>query len=457
MTDIPRIVSSRWDAPDAHTLDGYRRSGSYEGYAAIRRVLEMAPSQVLDEVKAATVLGRGGAGFPAGTKWGFCPPGVWPRYIVVNGDESEPGTYKDRILMERDPHQLIEGCLIAAYAIGAAQVFLYVRGEMAHAQERIAAALNEAYAANLVGRNILGTDFSVDIVLHWGAGAYIVGEETALIESLEGNRGMPRLKPPFFPAAKGLYLKPTVVNNVETLANLPWLLLNGVDAYRSIGSESSPGTRLLAVSGHVKRPGVFEVPQGTTTYRELFHDDRYCGGIRDGHELKMFIPGGASAPWFFPEQLDLPLEGRTVGAAGSMVGSGAIVVMDETTDSVRACLRIVRFFARESCGKCTPCREGTTWEEQILQRILDGHGRPSDIDALLDIADNISPGPYPVAAHPDAGLDAVPFPPRQTTICPLGPSSVAPITSAIRRFRHEFEAKITKRELIPLMSGTAHV
>lgn len=453
MSDTPRIVSSRWDVADAHTLEGYRRSGSYAGYAGLEAALAKPPSEVLAEVRDAVLLGRGGAGFPAGMKWGFCPPGVWPRYIVVNGDESEPGTYKDRVLMERDPHQLIEGCLIAAYAIGAAQVFLYVRGEMAHAQERIAAALNEAYAAGLCGKNIAGTDFSVDIVLHWGAGAYIVGEETALIESLEGNRGMPRLKPPYFPAAKGLYMKPTVVNNVETLSNLPWLMVHGAEAYKEIGSEASPGTRLVAVSGHVNRPGVFEVPQGTTTYRELFYDDRYGAGIRHGNELKMFIPGGASAPWFFPEQVDLPLEGRTVGAAGSMLGSGAIVVMDHTTDAVKACLRVVRFFARESCGKCSPCREGTSWEEKILQRILDGAGRPSDIDLLLDVADNISPGPYPVAAHPEAGLDAVPFPPRQTTICPLGPSSVAPITSAIRRFRHEFEAKITRRDPIPLNVG----
>jgi NADH-quinone oxidoreductase subunit F len=442
------MVSSRWDVLDGHTLEGYRRSGSYPGYESIRRALELRPDEVTERVKEATVLGRGGAGFPAGVKWGFCPPGVWPRYLVVNGDESEPGTYKDRLLMERDPHQLIEGCLIAAYAIGAAQVFLYVRGEMAHAQERIAAALNEAYAANLVGRNVLGTDFSVDIVLHWGAGAYIVGEETALIESLEGSRGMPRLKPPFFPAAKGLYMKPTVVNNVETLSNLPWLLHHGVGAYRAVGTESSPGTRLIALSGHVNTPGVFEVAQGTTTFRHLFEDDAYGGGIRDGHALKAFIPGGASAPWFFPEQVDLPLEARAVGGEGSMLGSGAVVVMDETTDAVAACWRLVRFYARESCGKCTPCREGTTWEERILRRILDGDGRPEDLDLLLDIGDNISPGPYPVAAHPDAGLDAVPFPPRQTTICPLGPSSVAPITSAIRRFRHEFEAKITRRDRI---------
>ncbi len=447
---VPAVVSSRFGVEGGHTIDGYRSTGSYKGYEAIRKALDMGPSAVAATVKDATVLGRGGAGFPAGIKWGFTPAGVWPRYIVVNGDESEPGTYKDRVLMERDPHQIIEGCLIAAYAIGAAQVFLYVRGEMAHAQERIAAALNEAYAAGLVGRNILGTNFSVDIVLHWGAGAYIVGEETALIESLEGNRGMPRLKPPFFPAAKGLYLKPTVVNNIETLSNLPWLFNNSVDAYRAIGTDASPGTRLVAVSGHVNNPGVFEIPQGTTTFRELFESPIYGNGIRTGHQLKMFIPGGGSAPWFFPEHVDLPLEGRVIGGEGSMLGSGAIVVMDETTDAVRAALRLARFFARESCGKCTPCREGTTWQEKILQRILDGHGRPSDIDLLLDVGDNISPGPYPVASDAAKGLDAIPYPPKQTTICPLGPSSVAPITSAIRRFRDEFDAKIVKRNLIPI-------
>ncbi len=434
----PKIVTSRFVHEDSHTL---ARSEATGGYSAQRAVLAMAPADAAALVKEATLLGRGGAGFPAGIKWGFMPP-VWPRYLVVNGDESEPGTYKDRLLMERDPHQLIEGCIIACYALGLNQCFLYVRGEMALAQERIAEALNEAYAAGYVGKNIMGTDVSIDVVLHWGAGAYIVGEETALIESLEGNRGMPRLKPPFFPAAKGLYLKPTIVNNVETLANLPWLFTNGPTAYKQYGSERSPGTRMLAVSGHVNRPGVYEVEQGVVTFRELFYGDNYCQGIRDGNDLKMFIPGGGSAPWFFEEQLDLPMEAADVGAAGSMLGSGALVVMDETTDAVKACLRVVRFFARESCGKCTPCREGTTWEEQILQRILDGNGRPTDLDLLEDIGSQISPGPYPAAAFEAAGETAVPFPPKQTTICPLGPSSVAPITSALRRFRHEFEAKI---------------
>ncbi len=355
VTDAPKIITSRFDFDDSHTLERYLATGGYDG---LRKALTMRPEQITEEVKAASLLGRGGAGFPAGVKWGFCPPGVWPRYLVVNGDESEPGTYKDRLLLERDPHQLIEGILIACYAIGAAQAFLYVRGEMALAQERLATALNEAYAAGYIGRDILGSSFSVDIVLHWGAGAYIVGEETALIESLEGNRGMPRLKPPFFPAAKGLYLQPTVVNNVETLANLPWIVNQGGAAFAALGAESSTGTRMFAVSGHVKRPGVYEVEFGVTTFRDLLYAPVYGGGIREGNELKAFIPGGASAPWFFEEHLDLPLETGAVGAAGSMLGSGAIVVMDDTTDAVKACWRVVRFFARESCGKCTPCSRG---------------------------------------------------------------------------------------------------
>ena len=449
----PKLVTSRFGFEDSHTL---ARSEATGGYVGLRAALDMRPPEVHGEVRDATLLGRGGAGFPAGVKWGFCPEGVWPRYLVVNGDESEPGTYKDRLLMERDPHQLIEGCLIACYALGLSQCFLYVRGEMALAQERIAIALNDAYAAGYVGRNILGTDFSVDIVLHWGAGAYIVGEETALIESLEGNRGMPRLKPPYFPAAIGLYGMPTIVNNVETLANLPWILEHGAAAYRQHGSETSPGTRMFAVSGHVNRPGVYEVEQGVTTFRDLFYGDDYCQGIREGHELKMFIPGGGSAPWFFQEHLDVALEATEISAAGSMLGSGAIIVMDDSTDAVKACHRLVRFFARESCGKCSPCREGTGWEEKILQRILDGHGRPSDIDLLLDVGDNISPGPYPVAAHDAEGLAAVPFPPQQTTICPLGPSSVAPIVSTIRRFRHEFEARITRGDGIPVAAAPAN-
>jgi NADH-quinone oxidoreductase subunit F len=429
ITDAPRIITSRFDNADSFTLAGFEATG---GYQALRKALSMGPEAVANEVKTATLLGRGGAGFPAGVKWGLAPENVWPRYLVGNGDESEPGTYKDRLLMERDPHQLIEGVLLACYAIGCGQAFLYVRGEMPLAQERIAAALNDAYAAGYVGKNILGSDFSVDVVLSWGAGAYIVGEETALIESLEGNRGMPRLKPPYFPAAKGLYMQPTIVNNVETLSNLPWIVTNGGEAFAALGAETSRGTRMFAVSGHVKNPGVFEVEYGVTTFRDLIYAPQYAGGILGDRALKAYIPGGASAPWFFEEHLDLPLEKVTVDRAGSMLGSGAVVVMDETTDAVKACLRIVRFFARESCGKCTPCREGTTWLENILQRIQDGYGRPSDLDLLLDVSDNISPG--------------IAWPPKQTTICPLGPSAVSPIASALQRFRPEFEARITQAE-----------
>ena len=302
----PRVVTSRFDVADGHTYDGYVRTG---GYAALRRaVTSMTPAQVHDEVKAAELQGRGGAGFPAGAKWGFLPADVHPRYLVVNGDESEPGTYKDRLLMERDPHQLVEGIVLACYALGAAQAFLYVRGEMALAQERLAAAINDAYAHGMVGRRICGTDFSVDVTLTWGAGAYIVGEETALIESLEGERGMPRLKPPFFPAVKGLYMQPTIVNNVETLSNLPYIVGEGGATFKQHGAATSSGMRMFAVSGHVERPGVFEVPNGTTTFRMLFEAPEYCGGVRAGGRVKAFIPGGASAMWFFEEHLDLPLD-----------------------------------------------------------------------------------------------------------------------------------------------------
>ena len=427
-----KMITTRWDQMDGHTLEGYQRTG---GYTALKKALSMDPDAVVDEVKAANLAGRGGAGFPCGTKWSFLPKDVHPRYLVVNGDESEPGTFKDRLLLERDPHQLIEGVLIASWAIKAKQAFIYIRGEMPFAHERVAQALNDAYNAGLVGKNIMGTDFSIDVMLHWGAGAYIVGEETALIESLEGNRGMPRLKPPFFPASKGLYMQPTVVNNVETLANLPWIINNGAAKFTSYGNEKNTGTRLFAVSGHVKNPGVFEVEFGTTTFRELFYDPQFGGGIRGDRKVKAFIPGGGSAPWFFEEDLDTPLDAGVVGSKGSMLGSGAIVVMDETTDMVKATWRLVKFFAKESCGKCSPCREGTNWLEKIYRRILDGHGRPEDIDLLLDVADNISPG--------------LTWPPKQTTICPLGPSAAAgALPGSVKRFRHEYEAYIRQPLLV---------
>ncbi|MEY3070932.1 MAG: NADH-quinone oxidoreductase subunit [Actinomycetota bacterium] len=445
--DRPKIVTSRFEFEDSYTLQRYLAT---DGYKGLRAALGRAANEVHDEVKSATVLGRGGAGFPAGTKWGLTPQGVYPRYLVVNGDESEPGTYKDRLLMERDPHQLIEGCLIACYAAGLSQCFLYIRGEMALAQERVATALNDAYAAGYVGKNILGSNFSVDIVLHWGAGAYVVGEETALIESLEGNRGMPRLKPPYFPAAIGLYGQPTIVNNVETLANLPWLMLNGAEAYTAIGTKTSPGTRMVAVSGHVNRPGVYEIINGITTFRDLLYKEEFCGGIRNGNQLKAFVPGGGSAPWFTEDQLDIPFEGPQAGAAGSMLGSGAVMVMDETTDIPAAALTLTRFYAHESCGKCTPCREGGTWLERILSRVVDGKGTMADLDQLIEVGTSICPGDFPHASNAKLGISAVPFPYKMNTICFVGPSAYAPVNSALVLFREEFEAKIVKRNTIPV-------
>ncbi|MDE0134716.1 MAG: NADH-quinone oxidoreductase subunit NuoF [Acidimicrobiaceae bacterium] len=449
--DAPRIVTERFDHPDSYTLERYLATGGYEG---LRAALGRTPDDVHGEVRSATLLGRGGAGFPAGVKWGFCPPGVWPRYLVVNGDESEPGTYKDRLLMELDPHQLIEGCLIACYAVGLSQCFLYIRGEMAVAQERVAQALNEAYEAGWVGRNICGTDFSVDIVLHWGAGAYVVGEETALIESLEGNRGMPRLKPPYFPAAIGLYGQPTIVNNVETLANLPWIMRNGAAAFTAIGTPTSPGTRMIAVSGHVQRPGVYEITNGTTTFRDLIYGEDYCGGLRPGRTLKAFVPGGGSAPWFTPAQLDLPFEASEVGPQGSMLGSGAVMVMDDTTDIPAAALTLTKFYAHESCGKCVPCREGATWLERVLRRVCDGTGTPRDLEVLLEVGASISPGDFPHAAVPERGLEAKPFPYQMTTICFVGPSAFAPLHSAMTLFGEEFEARVAPNA--HLETGLSH-
>ena len=437
-TPVAPIVTARLGYDDSYTLDRAVATGAYTG---LRLALTQTPEAVEDTVKVAVLQGRGGAGFPAGNKWGLLPAGKFPRWLVVNGDESEPGTYKDRILMERDPHQVIEGTLICAYAIRASQAFIYVRGEMALAQERMAQAISDVYASGYAGRSILGSSWSMDVTLTWGAGAYIVGDETGLLESLAGRRGMPLPKPPYFPAAIGLYGDPTIVNNVETVSNLPWIVLNGGDAFAALGSDKSNGTRMFAVSGHVKRPGTFELESGKLTFRDLFYDERLCGGIREDRRIKAFIPGGGSAPWFYEEHLDLPLDPSIVGPAGSMLGSGAIVVMDETTDMVRAAWRLVRFFANESCGKCTPCREGCAWMQRIYERILAGHGRIEDLALLEDVGSNISPGVYPgPGAH--AGDAPIPFPPKQTTICVLGPSAVAPVTSSLRRFRDEYEAYI---------------
>jgi len=420
ITEPPKILTSRLAFDDSHRIERYLATG---GYAALRKALAMSPAAVAAEVDAASLLGRGGAGFPAGRKWSMLRKGPLP-YLVVNGDESEPATFKDHLLVERDPHQLIEGVLIAAYALQVAQVFIYIRGEFALGLERVQGALNEAYEHGAVGTDIFGSGFSVDIVVHPGAGAYICGEETALIESLEGKRGFPRIKPPYFPAAIGLYGEPTVVNNVETMSNLPWIILNGASAFTALGEGRSTGTRLFALAGHVRNPGVYELEMVKTTFRDLIYAPVLGGGILHGNELKAFVPGGVSAPWLGPEHLDVPLGQDEVAACDTMLGSGSIVVMDHTTCAVRAAWRITRFFWRESCGQCTPCREGSGWLEKILRRIEAGDGREEDLDLLMDACDNIAPG--------------VSWPPAQTTICVLGPSIPSSIASGIRMFRDEF-------------------
>jgi NADH-quinone oxidoreductase subunit F len=405
---------------DSFTLERYLATG---GYTALRKALTMTPEAVHEEVNVASLLGRGGAGFAAGRKWSMKRPAS-PTYLVVNGDESEPATFKDHLLIERDPHAIIEGSIIAGYAIGAAQVFIFCRGEFALGFERLQTACNEAYAHGALGKSIFGSGLSLDVVIHPGAGAYICGDETALLESLEGKRGFPRIKPPYFPAAIGLYGQPTIVNNVETMANLPWIVNNGGAAFSALGQGSSAGTRLFALSGHVVRAGWYEVEMSKTTFRDLIYDQSLGQGVREGRQIKAFVPGGVSAPWFYDEHLDMGLDQDAVGQAGSMLGSGSVVVMDETTCVVRAAWRISRFFHRESCGQCTPCREGSGWVERVLRRIEDGYGREDDIDLLMDICDNIAPG--------------LGWPPKQTTICPLGPSIPSSVVSAIARFRDDF-------------------
>jgi NADH-quinone oxidoreductase subunit F len=424
LTDAPLIVTSRREFDDSFTLDRFLATGGYDG---LRKALNMTPAEVCAEVDAASLLGRGGAGFPAGRKWSMLRKND-VSYLVVNGDESEPATFKDHLLIESDPHQLIEGVLIASYALQVNQAFIFIRGEFALGLERLQRALNEAYDYGAVGSKILGSDFSIDLVVHPGAGAYICGEETALLESLEGKRGFPRIKPPFFPAAIGLYGEPTVVNNVETMSNLPWILVNGGAAFAALGEAPSTGTRLFALAGPVRNPGVFELEMVKHTFRDLIFSPSLGGGLKSGGSIKAFIPGGVSAPWFYEEHLDIPLGQGQVAEAGSMLGSGSIVAMDSSTCVVRAAWRITKFFSNESCGQCTPCREGSGWLERVLYRLERGEGRMEDLDLLLDLCDNIAPG--------------LTWPPQQTTICVLGPSIPSSIHSAISRFRDEFLAHI---------------
>jgi NADH-quinone oxidoreductase subunit F len=349
-----------------------------------------------------------------------------PAYLVINADESEPGTFKDRQLLERDPHQMIEGIIITALANEVHHAFIYIRGEYPKPARRVQRAFDEAYARGYLGKSIFGSDYDLELVVHLGAGAYICGEETALINSLEGRRGEPRLKPPYFPAAKGLYMMPTIVNNVETVSNLPHILEMGTEKYVGLAHGTDTGTFMTSISGHVNKPGNYELAHGIT-WRELIYD--VAGGIRGDKKLKAWIPGGASAPWFVPEHhLDLEITKDATAAAGSMLGSGAVIVMDESTCMVRAAERIVRFFSHESCGQCTPCREGTTWLEMVLRRIEEGQGRSVDLDLMIGVSDGISIG--------------LAWPPKMTTICPLGPSAVSPIKALKDYFTDEIDAHV---------------
>ena len=418
----------RENPENSHLIEVYEKNN---GYSAAKKALkENNPGEIIEEIKTSNIRGRGGAGFPTGVKWGFLAEDE-ERYLVINADESEPGTFKDRILLERDPHQLIEGVIITCFASNISKAFIYVRGEYAKPARRVQDAVEQAYEKGYLGKNIFDSGKDLEVVVHLGAGAYICGEETALLNSLEGRRGEPRLKPPYFPAVKGLYNKPTLVNNVETISSVPWIINNSGKDYANLGVEGSTGTRIFSLSGHVNTPGNFEIEMGCS-FGEFI--DTFGKGIRENKSVKAYIPGGASAPWFTGEQLDIKMTIDDVADAGSMLGSGAVVVMDEDTNLVLAAKSIVSFFAHESCGQCTPCREGTTWLEMILDRIASGRGRASDIDLLLDVCDNISPG--------------LTWPPKMTTICPLGPSAVSSITSLMHSFREEVESLLPRKVLI---------
>lgn len=420
-----RILLEHIEVPGIRSLEVYRAHG---GYAALEKVLKnMQPDEVTEEVKKSNLRGRGGAGFPAGMKWGFLakPPGI-PRYLVCNADESEPGTFKDRFLMAHLPHALIEGMIVSSFALGARTSYIYIRGEMLYVYHILEEAIAEAYEAGLLGENILGTGYSLDVHVHPGGGAYICGEETALLESLEGKRGNPRIKPPF-PAVKGLWGCPTVVNNVETIAAVPHIVNMGGDAYAAIGIGKSTGTKLISASGHINKPGVYEIEMGLPV-EEFIYSEEYCGGIRNGKKLKAVVAGGSSVP-ILPAEMILKTptgEPRLMSyeslaeggfSGGTMLGSGGFIVMDEDTSIVKNLYTFTRFYHHESCGQCSPCREGTAWMEKLLHKFLDGQASLEDIDLLWDVQSKID----------------------GKTICPLGDAAAWPVASAIRHFRSEFE------------------
>lgn len=409
-----RILLRNVDVPNSEKISTYLERG---GYQALRKALqEYTPDELIEIVKASKLRGRGGAGFPAGLKWGFMPKGDVTKYVCVNTDEGEPGTFKDRLLIERDPHQVIEGTIIASYAVGAHHAFVYIRGEFFMGVKRWIKAIADAYAHGFLGKNILGSGFDLDLSVHRGAGAYICGEETAMLNSLEGKRGEPRLKPPY-PAQVGLYGQPTLVHNVETLANVPHIILRGAEWYTSIGTEQSTGPKIFCISGHVKRRGNYELPLGTPLREIIFEQ---AGGMRDDRPLKAVIPGGASTPVLTPEHLDITMDFESLAKVGSMLGTGAIIVLDESTCMVDVARRLTKFFAHESCGRCTPCRVGTQRLLEILTRVEYGQGQEGDIDLLLSLCEGIV----------------------GRTFCPMGDAAVNPTLSTIKHFRDEYEYHI---------------
>jgi len=411
-----RIISFRFGLENSASIDTYL---AHDGYKALRKALEMTPDDVINEVKASNLRGRGGAGFPTGLKWSFVPrASEKPKYIVVNADESEPGTCKDRLLMQNDPHQLIEGLLLGAIAVGAKKGWIYIRGEYNYLIAIMDKAIAEAYKNGYLGKNICGTEFEFDLYTHTGAGAYECGEESALLESLEGKRGVPRIRPPF-PAISGAFQAPTLLNNVETFCSVPAILRMGGTAYSDLGVPKSGGTRMVCMSGHVNKPGVYEVPLGFPMMKFV---NEIGGGIWKGRQLKAIIPGGSSSPLLTAEECDIPMDYDSIAKAGSMLGSGGLMVMDETTDMVKLALRIMRFYQHESCGWCIPCREGTTWLKKMLQRVTDGHGQTRDIDLIGDLAANM----------------------LGRTFCPLGDAAAMPTIAIVKKYRNEFEAYVAK-------------
>ncbi len=421
------VLSRYFGDAGARTFDGWVKRGGYEG---LKKALGMTRDQVVEQIKASGLRGRGGAGFPTGLKWSFMPKEVTkPHYLVCNADESEPGTFKDREIIRWTPHQLIEGCAIAAHSMGAERIYIYIRGEFTAEYKILVAAVEDAYKNNALGANVFGSGRRIDLVVHRGAGAYICGEETAMMNSIEGKRGNPRIKPPF-PAVAGLWACPTTINNVETLAAAGPIMVKGADWYKGLclSSPKSTGTKLFSVCGHVQRPGNYEVVMGTPM-RDLIFD--MCGGMRPGRSLKAVIPGGSSVPIMTAAEIeDCPLDYEGIVAKGSMLGSGGMIVMDDSTDIVYQVMRLARFYAHESCAQCTQCREGTAWTTKILERILAGQGKTEDLDLLLDLSDNMT----------------------GKTICVLSDSCAAPVVSAIKKFRPEFEAYLSRSKR-PVMVG----